>query len=461
MPVLLLTARVLCAALFFFQSADSTGSPPLTGHIVQKGKPVVGAKIVYTNTTNGRTYTTTTDKKGDFVFAAIATGIYEIEIFRKDGTRVYHGVRAVTLSPGLVNKMEDQPVPLSPMQRDNELNLDLATVPKAALDPIVAETNVLIDETHNALRAHDWPRARTDLQRLIALQPERWEFYQNLGTIEIYLGHYSEAIPVLEKGTAVVEQTLGAVNPEAAHEQVSGMLMGEGEAHDLLADFEKAVEAYKKAASLTAHPAMPLFLACQGEEHLGHTQAATDLCLRAIAADATQWEFYRALAAIQAETDPAAALATYGRGIEMGHTQLAADPDSGVIKAGLGQMLNAQGNLFAKQKDYPHALADFTEATRYAAYPALPWSNLCVTYFNLQRMPEAVAACDKTIALDPYLEEAYFLKASALLSASPVGREKYVTPPGVREALTRYLELAPNGNHSAAARNMLEQLGPP
>ena len=68
---------------------------------------------------------------------------------------------------------------------------------------------------------------------------------------------------------------------------------------------------------------------------------------------------------------------------------LEGQPDSRT-KVGLGQMLNSEGNLLIKLKKYDEAISVFSQAAESAAYPAMPYFNLCATYYNLKRSQEAV-----------------------------------------------------------------------
>jgi tetratricopeptide (TPR) repeat protein len=127
----------------------------------------------------------------------------------------------------------------------------------------------------------------------------------------------------------------------------------------------------------------------------------------------------------------------------------------------MGQMLNAQGDLLVKQKKYDEAIAAFTRATESAAYPAMPYFNLCATYYNLKRSQEALAACDHAITSDPRMADAYYIKASILFGQGQVEHGKYAVPPGTTEALNKYLENAPYGDHAAAVKEMINQLNRP
>jgi tetratricopeptide (TPR) repeat protein len=94
-----------------------------------------------------------------------------------------------------------------------------------------------------------------------------------------------------------------------------------------------------------------------------------------------------------------------------------------------------------------------------ATSPAVSYFNNCAMSYNAGKMDEAVAACDKAIALDPRKADAYFIKASALYGNGKVGSGgKFEVPPGTVEALDKYLELAPDGPHAQDVHAMLDGL---
>ncbi len=81
-------------------------------------------------------------------------------------------------------------------------------------------------------------------------------------------------------------------------------------------------------------------------------------------------------------------------------------------------------------------------------------------FFNRKNHEAALAACNKAIASDPTLADAYFVKGSILFAQAKAQQGKYQASEGAREALTKYLELSPEGQHSAEVRAMLQKLGP-
>ena len=155
------------------------------------------------------------------------------------------------------------------------------------------------------------------------------------------------------------------------------------------------------------------------------------------------------------------ALETDQQGIAAARSQLKKEPGSALARNGLGQMLNAAGNLYTHSRRYDEAIAAFKESAGASAYAALPLSNLCATLYDANRLREAVIACDKAIAADPDMSDPYFVKASALLGTGHVEHGAYYAPPATRDVLNKYLGLAPAGEHAAEARALLEKLDDP
>ena len=65
---------------------------------------------------------------------------------------------------------------------------------------------------------------------------------------------------------------------------------------------------------------------------------------------------------------------------------------------------------------------------------------------------------DKAIAADPKMADAYYVKALALFGQSKPEDNRLVVPAGTAEALKKYLELDPAGNHAQNAREMLKKI---
>jgi nucleoid-associated protein YgaU len=97
-----------------------------------------------------------------------------------------------------------------------------------------------------------------------------------------------------------------------------------------------------------------------------------------------------------------------------------------------------------------------------AAFRASPPSSIRAIQYNAGNVKAADAACDKAIAADPSKADAYFIKGSVLIGMSdgkldPNGH--LIVPPGTKEALNKYLELAPTGPHAGDVKAMLDGIG--
>jgi tetratricopeptide (TPR) repeat protein len=457
----------------------------VTGRILDReSKPMVGAEVTYTNVGtidrndtriiegSGKVYTAKTDKDGRFSITGVAYGVYQIEVKDADGSHVYSGRKNV----GDPNNKE--------IEAQNDLQVDLSTVESNMVMPggetnltkgkktkeqrelirqenaNAAKINRLIIAFHGAMEAKDWPSATKLMEELISLDANRWEFYQNLGTIQANQQHYEDAIQSFAKGLEVAEKLLPtAADPIQAKASISELYLSEGDCYNRLGKLDEAVARYEKAAAVSPHPAIAHFRECNALTNNNKVEAAIEKCNQSIAEDPTQWEPYQVLGgALNTANKPQDALGVYERGVAAAKQMLADKPDSPQAKTGLGQMLNSEGNLLVQQKKYDDAIGIFTQAAEVAAYPAMPYFNLCATYYNLKRRADAIAACERAIASDPSLSDAYYIKATILFGQGHVEDRKYVVPAGTSESLNKYLEYAPFGQHANAVREMIDKL---
>ncbi len=461
----------------------------------QEGKPLAGATVTYHYIgvvekniqsmpdmrmetprmveRSGRTYTVKTDKKGDFVIVGVDYGVYKIEIAAPDGHEVYAGKKNIG-EPGDPNSQNVLNVDLStayggPQEPGSGTNLMAGKKSKEQLALIreenahAAKINRLIVRYHAQMGLEDWPGAMSTLQQLIALDSQRWEFYQNLGTLESNQMEYQKAAQSFGQAVKVAEKVL--VNPtdtDRALTTIADLLLAEADSYERLGQVDEAVSLYDQAGAKHPHPYMAHYRACNVLNNNGQPDAAIAHCNQAVADDPAQWEPHQLMAGVYtAKSQPQDALAEYEKGIAAAQKMLEQQPDSSRVKIGMGQMLNSQGDLLVKQKKYDEAIAVFARAAETSAYPAMPYFNLCATYYNLKRSQEAIDACDHAIASDPRMADAYFIKASILFGQGQVDHGKYAVPPGTTEALNKYLENAPYGDHAAAVKEMINQLNKP
>lgn len=465
----------------------------VTGQILDReGKPLAGALVTYKNIgiiekdihalpgmrsetpimreRGGRTYQVKTDKKGAFILTGVDNGVYEIEITGPDGSHVYSGKKIIgdSKDPSSQNILN---VDLStatslPVDPGGGTNLAAGKKTKAQLELIrqenanAAKINRLIARYHAALEVQDWLSATSLMQELIKLDTHRWEFYQNLGRLQANQMNYPEAAQSFAKGVEVAQKVLAnPADTDRALTNIGDLLMEEADCYDRLEKVDEAVALYDQAAAVYPHPFMAHYRACNMMANHGKTDAVIEKCNQAIADDPTQWGPYQLLGGVLTAADkPKEALEAYTQGVAAAQKMPEQQPDSWRTKFALGQMLNAEGNLLVQLKRYDEAIGAFTQAAQTAAYPALPYFNLCATYYNLKRSQDALPACDHAISSDPTMANAYYIKALILFGQAQMEHGKYAVPAGTTEALNKYLELAPAGEHARTVRDMIDQL---
>ena len=123
---------------------------------------------------------------------------------------------------------------------------------------------------------------------------------------------------------------------------------------------------------------------------------------------------------------------------------------------------NGAGNALAKQGKPTDAAAAFENAVK--AEPAnagMFYGNEAAVLFNAGQTDAAAAAADKAIAADPNRPDPYFIKGQALIAKSSFDAktQKIVPPPGCVDAYQKYLQLAPDGAHAEAVKEVLQSLG--
>jgi tetratricopeptide (TPR) repeat protein len=468
----------------------------VSGQVLDReGHPLANAKVSYkmigiieremTRTDMGRadaakmlerggpTYTTKTNKKGTFAITGMEYGVYEVKITGPDEALVYFGKKVVG-DPADENSQNTLNVDLSvvyrgPAEPGESTSLAEGKKTKEQLELTrqenahAAKINRLIVHYHAALDLQDWPGAMAALKELIGLDNQRWEFYQNLGTLQSNQAQYQEAAQSYARAVAVARKTLAnATDTDRALTTIGDLLLAEADNYDRLGRVDEAAALYDQAAASYPRPFMAHYRGCNMLANNGRTEDAIAKCNQAIADDPAQWEPYQLLGGIFAAANkPNDAIETYEKGIAVAQKASGLPANSARAKIGLGQMLNAEGNLLVQQKKYEEAVPVFAQAAESSAYPAMPYFNLCATNYNLKRLQDAVTACDHAIASDPRMSDAYYIKAVILFGQGEVEHRKFVVPPGTAESLDKYLEYDPYGTHAREVREMINQLNRP
>jgi tetratricopeptide (TPR) repeat protein len=209
-----------------------------------------------------------------------------------------------------------------------------------------------------------------------------------------------------------------------------------------------------------------LILKYQAAAKAGNWAEAEKLLQQLVAADpnTTRWEFYQALGDMQdRNNEEANALRSLDTGVQIAQAIVSGkapkDPhnpnaDPAKAKAGIAQMLLAEGTIYSKLGNAEMAAPLFAQAAQDNPNPGLAFYNLCVSQFNAGKYEEAASACDKSLAADSGRSDAWYIKGSALYKSGKPENKKTAV-----EALNKYLQLDPSGQYASDAKVMLQGAG--
>jgi tetratricopeptide (TPR) repeat protein len=144
-------------------------------------------------------------------------------------------------------------------------------------------------------------------------------------------------------------------------------------------------------------------------------------------------------------------MASMTKGLDAYQKAIALKPDDAAYH-------NNYALALAKAKKFDDAQTELTKAAQLDPSSAGKYYyNLGAVLVNTGQMDPATAAFKKATEADPNYADAQFQYATALsakLTTTPEG--KVIAPPGMKEALDKYLELQPTGQFAEAAKGMLQ-----
>jgi tetratricopeptide (TPR) repeat protein len=170
------------------------------------------------------------------------------------------------------------------------------------------------------------------------------------------------------------------------------------------------------------------------------------------------------LAKAQLDSRAAAdALATYERAVAAAKASQPANGSSAPAiakwKDSLTEIYLGEGNALLLLKRTPEAMAAYNTAAQYSSNPSLAYFNICALYYNTGDMNNALGPCRQSVQADPTRANAWFLLGSILFGNSPLdAKSNPVFSPDVKQALDKYLELAPDGPHASDVKVMLSMI---
>ncbi len=168
----------------------------------------------------------------------------------------------------------------------------------------------------------------------------------------------------------------------------------------------------------------------------------------------------------QSDTGPLeTALATYDRALAAAEREKPApnqtdqaQPDQ-AWKDGVSKIYVGRGNALLMLKRTPEAIDSYNHSAELSSNPGLAYFNVCAVLYNIGDTGNSAAACRKCVQADPTRANAWFVLGSDLFADAPVSSAGKVTITGeTRQALEKYLELAPDGPHAADVKAMLDMV---
>jgi len=116
-----------------------------------------------------------------------------------------------------------------------------------------------------------------------------------------------------------------------------------------------------------------------------------------------------------------------------------------------------RGNAYLKLRRNPEAIDAYNQAAALASSPSVPIFNICATYANSGDTQNAEPACRRAVQVDPNRANAWFVLAALLFGEAKLdARGNFAITGECRQALQKYLELAPDGPHAADVKAMLQ-----
>ncbi len=287
-----LTYAVMTTLLFLAATATAWSQATagkVQGKVTDGGKPVADAQVTLTNADNGRAFKMKTDKNGQFNGVGLPFGVYDEEVIAGEK---HFKVKVQIKGEG--GAIDDVSVEMSSGKPGGGISKEEMEKLKAEREKGL-NINALISQYNAAQTAKNWQEAADILKKMIAAEPNRWEYQKALGDTQLNLGQYQEAADTYEKVIPLAEnatKTDPKADPAKAKVAVGQMLTNEGNAYLKLKKNDKAIEAYTKAASLDPNPGTAYFNICATQYNTGNTQGALAACDKAIAADPNKADAY-------------------------------------------------------------------------------------------------------------------------------------------------------------------------
>ena len=145
-----------------------------------------------------------------------------------------------------------------------------------------------------AYNAKKWQDAESAFKQLVAIEPARFDYRQDLANAQLNLGHLPDALTSVDAAIALAEKSAKGTSAEAAKAKaaLANMLVTKGNIFLKQRKTPEAIAAYEKAAPLAANPATAYFNLCAVHYNAGNMKGAAAACDKAIAADPKKADAY-------------------------------------------------------------------------------------------------------------------------------------------------------------------------
>lgn len=194
----------------------------------------------------------------------------------------------VATSSASIAQTSDQAKPAIPSKTKIELINEKKT--KAV------RMNEIVDQLKQAIQAREWRQVEDLSKKLIVEDPEGWQFYQGLGSAQLNLAEYDDAIKTDDKAWELIsretETPADTERTKARTAAMSAILTSQGNAYLKLKKNDEAVRLYAKAAAMDPNPGTAYFNLCATLYNQGDMQGAISACDRGITADPLKADAY-------------------------------------------------------------------------------------------------------------------------------------------------------------------------
>jgi len=240
-------------------------------------------------------------------------------------------------------------------------------------------------------------------------------------------------------------------------------------------EMKKREEANEKAQkeNMTIKQLNTFLATSRDDMKAGNFDGAIDQMNQAVAVDphrdilwATMADAYRNSATKQTDTSEKnkrydSAIEDYQKAIAEKQAAAQAGEKDPNLNQHLASYYNNLADAQGKVGKADDAIKSYTQAaTLDPAGAGTYYFNLGAILTNANKSDDAVAAFDKAIAADPNKAAAYYWKGVNLVAKATTDKSGKVVPaPGTEEALSKYLELDPNGPYADGAKGMLQYIG--